>query len=447
MSSSAPSSSSSGGGRRRRGGGDFDGPSSSRRRATNEVWPEPFIEALATQVAIDASRSLGRIHAAAALSNVFQVCSTWRAVSRSELLWHRLTTQIWGRTDRLLDTWRDEYVYWHTTACNFRTHRSLHTVLQFDQSDVDEPDSLMCRCLAISLRHLACGFADGTIRLFDLATRVHVTTFRPHHRDRLGQFSRAVSGIVIADARIVFASIDGDIHIGVIDRTPAAISPTRRVHEGNVMNDGVLVDFAGCDRWWVGLYAGVPGRAFHIWDGNSEELVFVGGSLTDPESVTGWHMLAEPMEQVGRVRVSSRESAVACTSLQLMVLDLRNQEVVLNEEENGVVWMVTSMDVSNETYIVVDGHGVAVVRRVGTMEEVCTFTVTGAAQRGAVGCMNMGYAVMSSGGAIRVWEIEHGQYLYRFRERIGAANAVIANDRYVAASGFDTTLHLWDFGA
>ncbi|KAG6570942.1 Transcriptional regulator STERILE APETALA, partial [Cucurbita argyrosperma subsp. sororia] len=337
MSSSAPSSSSSGGGRRRRGGGDFDGPSSSRRRATNEVWPEPFVEALATQVAIDASRSLGRIHAAAALSNVFQVCSTWRAVSRSELLWHRLTTQIWGRTDRLLDTWRDEYVYWHTTACNFRTHRSLHTVLQFDQSDVDEPDSLMCRCLAISLRHLACGFADGTVRLFDLATRVHVTTFRPHHRDRLGQFSRAVSGIVIADARIVFASIDGDIHIGVIDRTPAAISPTRRVHEGNVMNDGVLVDFAGCDRWWVGLYAGVPGRAFHIWDGNSEELVFVGGSLTDPESVTGWHMLAEPMEQVGRVRVSSRESAVACTSLQLMVLDLRNQEVVLNEEENGVV--------------------------------------------------------------------------------------------------------------
>ena len=83
MSSSAPSSSSSGGGRRRRGGGDFDGPSSSRRRATNEVWPEPFIEALATQVAIDASRSLGRIHAAAALSNVFQVTPSSSSSSSS----------------------------------------------------------------------------------------------------------------------------------------------------------------------------------------------------------------------------------------------------------------------------------------------------------------------------------------------------------------------------
>lgn len=347
----------------------------------------------------------------------------------------------------MLDTWQDEYVYWHTTARNFHRCRYLHTILQFNQSDADEPETLMCRCLALSLRHLACGFADGTVRLFDLATRLHVTTFRPHHRDRLGQFSRAVSGIVIADARLVFASIDGDVHVGIIAPAPASISPTRRVHEGNVMIDGVLVDFAGCDRWWVGLYAGVPGRAFHIWDGNTEELVFVGGSLTDSESVTGWHMLAEQTEQVGRVRVSNRESAVACTSLQMMVLDLRNQEVVLNEEENGVVRIVTSMDVSNETYIVVDGQGVAVVRRVDTMEEVCTFIATGAAQRGAVGCINMGYAVMSSGGAIRVWEIEHGQFLYRFRERIGAANVVVANDRYVAAYGFDTTLHLWDFGA
>lgn len=54
-------------------GGDFEGPSSSRRRAVNEVWPEPFVEALATQVAIDASRSMGRLAAAPALANVFQV--------------------------------------------------------------------------------------------------------------------------------------------------------------------------------------------------------------------------------------------------------------------------------------------------------------------------------------------------------------------------------------
>lgn len=64
--------------RQRRGGGsggDFEGPSSSRRRAVSEVWPEPFLEALAAQVAISASHNIGRLAAAAALANVFQVCN------------------------------------------------------------------------------------------------------------------------------------------------------------------------------------------------------------------------------------------------------------------------------------------------------------------------------------------------------------------------------------
>ncbi|KAG9148642.1 hypothetical protein Leryth_019146 [Lithospermum erythrorhizon] len=42
--------------------------SSSRRRLDiNEVWPAPFIEALSFQVAIDASRSAGRLAAAPAI--------------------------------------------------------------------------------------------------------------------------------------------------------------------------------------------------------------------------------------------------------------------------------------------------------------------------------------------------------------------------------------------
>ena len=82
MSSSSSSSSSNGngsgngsgggnyGGRR---GGEYEGPSRSRPRAINEVWPEPFLEALAAEVAIDASRLFGRLVAAQALANVFQV--------------------------------------------------------------------------------------------------------------------------------------------------------------------------------------------------------------------------------------------------------------------------------------------------------------------------------------------------------------------------------------
>ena len=39
-----------------------------RRRANNEIWPGPFVENHVVQVAIDASRSLGRLDIAAALA-------------------------------------------------------------------------------------------------------------------------------------------------------------------------------------------------------------------------------------------------------------------------------------------------------------------------------------------------------------------------------------------
>lgn len=64
------------------GGGTGGGPSSSRRRrgGGNGVWPEPFLEALASQIAIDASRSIGRLAAAQALSSLFQVCTLLRRI-------------------------------------------------------------------------------------------------------------------------------------------------------------------------------------------------------------------------------------------------------------------------------------------------------------------------------------------------------------------------------
>ncbi|CAN6571438.1 unnamed protein product [Malus baccata var. baccata] len=424
-------------------GGDFQGPSSSRRRAVNEVWPEPFVEALAAQVATEASRAVGRLAAAPALANVFQVCSTWRAVSRSNLLWHRLTRRIWGRTILIRDTWRDEYIYWHRTATNFQTGTSAHTTLHFDLSDVEDPDGLTCRCLTLSDAHLACGFADGAVRLFDLATRLHVSTFRPHLRDRLGRFSRAVTGIVITDFTLIFATLDGDIHVAVINGPQV----TRRAHLGDVVNDGVLVDFTGSERWWVGLYAGVPGRTFHIWDGLTEQLTFVGGTLSDPEALMGWHMLTEMTEAVGRVRVTSRETAVACTSARVIVFDLRNQGIVLSEEEYRRGIILAATDVSRSAYIIVGRRGLASVRWSDTLEEVCRFNVRGAAQMAVMGCMNEGCALMCVGGVVRVWEVERGAYLYSFRERIGEVNALVCDERHVAACSGGTRLHLWDFGA
>lgn len=362
-------------------------------------------------------------------------------MSRSELLWHRLARRIWGRNQLLRNTWREEYVYWHRTARNFRTRRSVHAALHFDPADVEDPDGLTCRCLTLSDTQLACGFADGAVRLFDLATHVHVSTFRPQPRDRLGRFARAITGIVIADHRLVFATLDGDIHVAIVEGPPHA----RRAHLGDVLNDGALVDFTGCGRWWVGLYAGVPGRAFHVWDGVTEELVFVGGTLTDPDAVMGWHLLTDLSVFVGRVRITSQESAVACTARRVFVFDLRNQGAI---ESYARRIIVTSVDVSNAAYVIVDRRGIASVRRAGTLEEICRFSVRAASQRGVMGSMNRGYALMCAGGVIRVWEVEHyGEYLYSFRERIGEVNAMVANDRHVAACTSETTLHLWDFGA
>ncbi|KAG5551359.1 hypothetical protein RHGRI_009690 [Rhododendron griersonianum] len=442
-------------GRGRGRGGDFEGPSSSRRRSGDGVWPEPFVEALAVQVAIDASRSVNRLAAAAALFNLFQVCSRWQAVSRSDLLWRELTRRIWNRRLRLLPhpTWRDEFIFRHRTARNFRTGRYIYTALPLippdddgNDGDGDEDNILSCRRLALSDHHLAAGFSDGSVRLFHLPSRTHLLTLRPQHRHLLGRFSRAVSGIILSDAQVIFASHDGDIHVAMVNNG----APVRRAHLGAVVNDGALVDFSGCSRWWVGLYAGVPGRAFHVWNGLTEELVFVGGTLTDPEAVTGWHLLTDLTDFIARVRVPTHDSAVACTSLRVIVLDLTNHGIILGDEEFHRGLIVGSVDASESAFVAVDARGLASVRRVATLEEICQFTVRGATQRAVLGCMNSGYVIMCTGGVFRVWEVEHGAHLphlYSFRERVGEVTAVAADERYVVACSSDTSMHLWDFGA
>lgn len=423
-------------------------PSSSRMRSSDGVWPEPFVEAVAAQVAIDAAAENRRLAAAPALAAVFQVCSTWRAVSRSELLWQNLTRQIWACHRRIHATWHDEYVYRHRAAYNFRMGRAVYTPLVFEASSPSVAnDSLSCRRVAISDRHLACGFLDGSVRVFDLPSLRHISILRPHRRDHLGRFSPAVSGIVLHDSRVVFASLVGDIHVAAA-RGPRA----RRAHEGDVVSDGALVDFTGCNRWWVGLYAGVPGRAFHVWNGDTEELVFVGGSLTDPEAVLGWHLLTDELpDSVGRVRVSSQDTGVACTGRCIMVFDLNNEGLVLGEEEFQRRIVVDSVDVSNERFLVIDNRGVARVRLVHTFEEICRFAIRrGGAQhqhQRIHGCMNAGYALVCVGGIIRVWDVDNGHNLYSLRERVGPANDLVANEVHVAGCSPETGIHVWNFSA
>jgi len=379
-----------------------------------------------------------------------QVCSTWREVSRSDLLWQRLTRRIWRRTYQLRATWQLEYMYWHRTARNFSTGRHRF----FDQAVFDPSDHhhhLLCRCLALSDTHLACGFVDGSVRLFDLETRAHVTTFLSLHGHLFGPFSRSVSGIVIINSSITFARLDGDIYVDNVDG-PGPIQ-ARRAVEGDVVNNGVLVGFAGTGRWWVGLYAGIAGRAFQIWDARSEERVFVGGSLTDPETVMGWHMLTELVEAVGRVRVTEREYVVACTASRMVCFSFRNPEVLLRDVGSTMGFVVSSLDASQEAYVVLERNGVGTVRRASTYERLSRFRLNRLWVRGLWACMNLGYVLTyspapSPSPSLRVWDIEQaiGRLCVTLGVRAGYVNSLVANDRHVSISSNDNNINLLDFG-
>lgn len=179
----------------------------------------------------------------------------------------------------------------------------------------------------------------------------------------------------------------------------------------------------------------------------TETIILDGGSLTDHSSVDGWRMLTEMNDLVGRVRVSEEHGiAVACTRDHNLVYDIRNQ-VTLSEEENvRIGFAVGSTDVNVEAYVMMDGRGRAIVRRLDNLQEICRFDarIRGS---GVMVCMNLNYVLICAGGVIRIWEAEFGNYLDRFRERlIDDVNAFVADDRYmVAAAG--PIIHLWDFGA
>ncbi|RWV76886.1 hypothetical protein BHE74_00056554 [Ensete ventricosum] len=378
--------------------------------------------------------------------NYWQVCSTWRAASRSELLWQHLTHRVWTSRRRSPPSWRDEFVRLHRTAANFRARRYAYSHLL-----PSSPVALSCRRLTLSDHHLAAGFLNGSVCLFDLPAGQLLATYWPDpHIDRLGRFSRAISGIVLAepDERLAFASQDGDVHVVSL----SVAGSVQRAHVGNLMEDGTLVDFTGKGRWWVGLFAGVPGRSWHVWDAATEQLVYVGGTLTDPDAVLGWHMLIDlSSPAVGRVRIVEPGFVIGCTASSMEIVDLNDAGAMLIRLELPHGAVVDSVDACEDRVIAVDSRGLAMVHRLPALQEICRFsTLRRAEEQHELGemsvCMNRDYAVVSSADRVRVWDATTGEYLYSFRERIGEALVVAAGERYVAAWATDTGLHLWDFG-
>ncbi|KAG0477189.1 hypothetical protein HPP92_014030 [Vanilla planifolia] len=429
-------------------------PSSSRPRSVDVLWPEHFVEAVAVRVAENAATFDGRLAAAPAVVAFFQVCSAWRTISWSELLWEELTHRVWSprrRRRRLHPSWRQEFISLHRIAANFRSGRCLHS------QPVHPPPSpaRSCRRLALSDRKLAAGFTDGHVHLYDLPSAAFLGSYDLHlQRDRLGRFSRSISGIILRLRRLIFASQDGDIGVAPISSAENGNVTARRARAGNPVEDGTLVDFTGDERWWVGLFAGVPGRSWRVWDGETEEEVFAGGSLTDLESVAGWHMLADISgPSVARIGVAEEGLVVGCTGTRLQAVRVEERGAVgegLDMELRAAA--VDGMGASEGRVVVVEGGWLGVVRVAQTMEEVCRFGLATGRRRGdegrVLGCMNWGYVVVWVGGGVgRIWDAANGELLYGFRERVGETVATAASDRYVAAWAEDSGLHLWDFGA
>jgi hypothetical protein len=253
----------------------------------------------------------------------------------------------------------------------------------------------------------------------------------------------------------VLAYRDGDIHVSPLDDGP--LGTPHRVHAGNVVVDGPLLDFSGDNRWWIGLFAGAPGKSWHIWNANTEQLIYVGGSLTDAGALMGWYMLTDfGAPVVGRVRLACPGMAVGCSSSRIQVMDLENPGFIINElalQQGDLA--VDSVDATREGKIVyVDLNGLAKVCQVPTLDEVCSFDPLRRDMQGqhlgeaarVVTCMNWGYVVCFSDWA-GAWDALTGEFLYRFRERIGNVVMAVANNRYVVAWSADSGLHLWDFGA
>ncbi|KAK8943120.1 Transcriptional regulator STERILE APETALA [Platanthera zijinensis] len=291
----------------------------------------------------------------------------------------------------------EEFISLHRTASNFRAGRCLHTHIPTPAASI-----LTCRRLAISDRHLAAGFSDGSVRLYDLpaASLIAHHAFHPH-RDRLGQFSAAIVGIILlSQRRLVFASQDGDITVANVDEDNFSEVVARRARAGNLVEDGTLVDFAGDERRWVGLFAGVPGWSWRVWDGETEQEVYAGGSLTDADSVAGWHMLADiSFPSVARIAVAAAGTVVGCTGSRVQAMRVGGMVEVTAE---------------------VSRFGVAAGRRM-RREEMRP-------GRGVVGSMNWGYVVMWVGGVGRVWDALTGESLYALRRGTGEMRAAASSD-------------------
>ncbi|GLJ23772.1 hypothetical protein SUGI_0451080 [Cryptomeria japonica] len=424
------------------------------RSQADSIWPQPFVEALAREVALAAVNGGGSLAAVTAVVSVFQVCSTWRTISHSEILWEALTRHVWDRTQARTQSWRDEYIRLHLTASNFRHNRATYTSIEYEVSSDSDSNGAgaACRCLALSPEYLAVDFFDGALRVFSLEGKECVCTMKPNHENRLGPLSRAVAGIVMYGNTVVFASFDGNVFVGNV-----LTGHFRCASLGNVVNDGTLVDFTGCGRFWVGLCAGSPGHAYHIWDAATEQLVLNDGDITDLEALRGWRLLTEQGGRIGRVGINSNGILLTATKMKLAAFDLETYGVSFSREQTAVVGqelIVESVEANNDRFLTASNNGAARIRRITDFEDVCSFSFDTAAgdnngnnhgERKVLGTLNAWQAFLCIDGVVHAWDAHSGLRLHRLNEHMGQVFDLVADDGHVAGCAIDSGVHLWSF--
>ncbi|KAI5069574.1 hypothetical protein GOP47_0015875 [Adiantum capillus-veneris] len=422
------------------------------RGALASWWPEECVERVAFLLAAQAARASGPRSAAPALSFFFQVCSSWRAVFYSESLWRSLCIAVWREEARgVEESWQDTYIRLHRTASNFWRGRAEHSLLDYqvssDSNELgDRGDGSVCRRLALSREYVAGGFSDGSLRIFSLASKECISTLEPFHESVIGPHSTSVAGISLAfnDGTVAFASMDGSVFAGDI-----AAGACRRVETSNYVNDGILVDFSGSSSRWAALYAGVRGRALHVWNAYTEELLHIGGDMTDADAYAGWSLLVNNADHIGRVRISQDTLAVVATRSKLCVLDMETLSTLFTMGmTRSSQALSASLALHQDRILLVCANGMARVWASRSMEETARVRV-GTVTRGAMvyGAMNAWMVLICNNGMIDVWDYSSDTLMYRLaEERLVEVNDMVANNEYVVACcNQEEGIHVWDF--
>ncbi|EFJ34006.1 hypothetical protein SELMODRAFT_406361 [Selaginella moellendorffii] len=415
--------------------------------------PESVVEAVAVEAAAAAARAHGAMAASRTLACIFQVCSVWRSVSQSELLWENAFNVVWPTQARQPErSWRREFQRAHATASNFRRGRARHTILVEEETGGRhyEPP----RSLAISNDYLVGGHFDGALRIFDLKTKACVWTLRANQEEGFGPLSRAIAGISLQGDDIVFGSVDGNVFTASASRGNRV-----RVHVGRVIQDGALISFAASQRWWIALYAGSVGHCFRLWDAATKQVVYRGGNMTDDDAMRGWHMLVERAGRVGRVRIVNEELLVAANRRRIRVHDLgtHGMPLIVERDQEAENNAVEAMDVRGNKLLSASYEGLARIRELPTMVEVLTVRHPGVhanprlrpddrdQMQQLFGTLNSRQLFLCFSGAVNAWDCSSGEHLYSLREETGYMyNDMVASDSCLALGAVRSERPLFD---